>query len=509
MMLGHRQLTFNDYTAMLRRHKRLILIPVIALPVLAYIVALLWPKEYTSQTVVLIEQPAINESYVASFDTSDLKQRLASIQSQILSRTRLAGVIEKLGLYPEERGKVSMDDLADRLSRKIVVTPVKPMLQVNNAQLPGFTMQAKARTPVLAQKICNEVTEMFLNSNLHLRQEQAQDTTVFLGKQLEDAKKTLDMQDAKLAAFKTQYMGSLPDNEQANLSILNGLNTQLEAATQALNRAEQDKSFAESMLSQQLAALQSSPSGQDPQSLEKELSAERAELAAMQTKYTSDHPDVVRLKASIADLRMKITDNAKETETASNESGPPLVETQGIEQLRAQVHQYDATIRQKTAEQRDLQRQIGVYQSRIQLSPNVEEQYKVLTRDYQSAADFYNDLLKKRTESAMLTNLHQEKNTDHFRVLDPPNLPSSPSFPVRSYFALAGLALGVFIGVGLTLLAEARDTKLRTEKDVEMLLRVPTLVLIPSVDGQRNGPAVPVTAASAHEGSLLGGVTRV
>jgi len=169
--------------------------------------------------------------------------------------------------------------------------------------------------------------------------------------------------------------------------------------------------------------------------------------------------------------------------------------------MRAQVHQYDSSIKQLTAQQRDLQRQIGLYQSRIQLSPNVEEQYKVLTRDYQSALDFYNDLLKKRSESAMLTSLHQEKNTDHFRVLDPPTLPSEPSFPIRLYFALGGLGLGLVLGIGMALLREARDTTLRTEKDVELLLQVPTLVLIPSVDGQRNGQTI---SASCREGSLLG-----
>jgi polysaccharide chain length determinant protein (PEP-CTERM system associated) len=505
-MLGHRQLTFGDYMAILRRRRRLIIMPIVLLPILAYAVSLILPKQYTSEATILIEDPAIPQSYVASMDPGDLKQRLASIQQQILSRTRLAGVIEKLGLYPEERGKVSMDDLADRLGRKIVVTPVKPMLQVNNPQLPGFTLQAKAPTPAMAQKICDEVADMFLNSNLHLREEQAQDTTAFLTKQLADAKAKLDEQDAKLAAFKSQYMGSLPDNEQANLSILNGLNSQLEATTQALNRAAQDKTFAESMLSQQLAALQSSQGGSDPQSLQKELADEQAQLASMQTKYTEDHPDMIRLRASIADLQKKIAENAKAPQsqsTPTQNTASMLAENQGIVQLRAQVHQYDASIRQLTAQQHDVQRQIGLYQSRIQLSPNVEEQYKILTRDYTSAADFYNDLLKKRTESAMLTDLHQQKNTDHFRVLDPPTLPSGPSFPIPLYFALAGLGLGIVAGVSLALLREARDTTLRTEKDVELLLQVPTLVLIPSADGQRNGHALPAPR-TVHENSILG-----
>jgi len=72
------------------------------------------------------------------------------------------------------------------------------------------------------------------------------DTTKFLNDQLDQKKTELDEQDAKLAAFQRRYVGSLPEDSQANLAFLNGQTTQLEAATQALNRAQQDKSFAES-----------------------------------------------------------------------------------------------------------------------------------------------------------------------------------------------------------------------------------------------------------------------
>jgi uncharacterized protein involved in exopolysaccharide biosynthesis len=116
------------------------------------------------------------------------------------------------------------------------------------------------------------------------------------------------------------------------------------------------------------------------------------------------------------------------------------------------------------------------------LSPNVEEQYQQLTRDTQSAQEFYNTLLKERSESAMESDISDKKNTDEFRVLDAANLPSSPSFPNRVYFALGGLGVGVFLGLGMMLLGEVRDKTLRTEQDVEFFLQVPTLVNIPSIE---------------------------
>jgi uncharacterized protein involved in exopolysaccharide biosynthesis len=153
------------------------------------------------------------------------------------------------------------------------------------------------------------------------------------------------------------------------------------------------------------------------------------------------------------------------------------------------VHQYDSIIKEKTAQQRDIQRQIGMYQSRLQLSPNVEEQYKVLTRDYQSALDFYNDLLKKRSESAMVRDMNHQTENAEFRILDTANLPDSPSFPNPLYLLLGGLAAGLALGLGIIMLRELRDKTLRTEEDVEFFLQLPTLANIPSVEGARRHAA--------------------
>ena len=84
---------------------------------------------------------------------------------------------------------------------------------------------------------------------------------------MEDAKQTLDDLDKKLAAFKNQHMGQLPGDEDQNMKILMGLNSQLDANTQNLNRATQDKAYTESMLAQQIAAWKTSQSTSNPQTL--------------------------------------------------------------------------------------------------------------------------------------------------------------------------------------------------------------------------------------------------
>jgi uncharacterized protein involved in exopolysaccharide biosynthesis len=347
-----------DYSTILRRHKRTLLLLAILGPAVGYILCLVLPKLYTSQTVILVEQPAVPASYITDISSGDIKQRLTTLQEQILSRSRLEGIINKLNLFPQERSQqASMESLVDRLRRKITVTPVKPMAESNSTQLPGFIIKVTDRDPAMAQKMCAAVASVFMDENQRVSHEQATGTTVFLTKQLEDAKAKLDDQDAKLAAFKSRYAGALPDEQQANLSLLAGLNTQLDAATQALSRAQQDKSFTESMLAQQLASQST-----DNPSAQKQLTEMQGELSALLAKYTEDHPDVIRLRQSIADLKQKMASS----HNSASPSAPAVVEAPEVQQLRAQVHQYDATIKEKTAQQRDVQRQIALYQSRMQ-----------------------------------------------------------------------------------------------------------------------------------------------
>src|SRR5208283_3667523 len=194
------------------------------------------PKMYTSTTNVLVEQPLVSAEYVKPVVTEDLNMRLASMKAQVLSSSRLQPIIEKLNLYPEKRAKTKMEDLVEELRKAIGVQLLLPM-PGSYGHPPGFSVSVTFDKPYTAQKICSEVTSMFMEQNAQSRMDQSQKTNQFMGKELETAKQDLDEQDKKLAEFKRQYLGTLPEEEQTNLSLLTGLNTQLEAVTQAMNRA--------------------------------------------------------------------------------------------------------------------------------------------------------------------------------------------------------------------------------------------------------------------------------
>ena len=481
--MAQRELTPADYVAMLRRHWILILVCTLVGGPLAYGVSRFLPVKYKSQTLVLIQQQAVPTEYVKSIDTADINQRLSSMQQQILSRSRLEPIIRQYGLYSGDASKGSMDALVAQLQKAIEVTPVSPMAETRSSQLPGFNVTVTLDNPRMAQEVCTAVTSMFIEENLKSRQQHSEQTTQFLSQQLVDAKAVLDDQDAKLAAFKSQHINSLPDEEQTNLNLLTGLTSQLDAATQALARAQQDKSFAESMVSQQEASWQASQTGHNPATMEQQLIAMQAQLSSLQARYTDDYPDVIKTKADIAAMQRKMAET-------NNQAGSPepannvktSIEPPQIQQLRAQVHNYDQVISEKTREQEQIKQQIRLYQDRIQSSPAVEQQYKEVSRGYQTALDSYNDLLKKRQESSMATQLERDQQGEQFRVLDPANLPTAPSFPNRPLFALGGLGGGLALGLGLTFLMELKDSSLKTERDVEVALQLPVLAMVPAIE---------------------------
>src|SRR5256885_5571825 len=322
---------------------------------------------------------------------------------------------------------------------------------------------------------------MLLAENLKARSQVAQGTTEFLSRQLDEAKKNLNDQDSKMATFKRQYMGQLPGDADNNLKILMGLNSQLDANTQTINRAQQDRSYTESLLAQQLAAWRSTQNSTNPQTLEQQLAVLQSQLVTLQARYTDDHPDVVKAKKDVAELKRKLAEMnsaaAQTTNTDMDKEG--VAEPPEIRQLRVQIHQYDAAITDATREQKRLQNQIGLFQGRVALSPNVEEQYKALNRDYDTAQKIYADLLAKKSQSEMQTDMELRQQGEQMRLLNPADLPQTPSFPNRLLFAGGGFGAGLILGLGLALWLELRDKSIRTEQDLVAVLGLPMLVSVP------------------------------
>lgn len=503
-MSENRELTMDDYLAMLRRRLKVILVPALLAPLAGFGVSYLFPPKYTSQSTVLVDPQKVPDSYVQPVITSDFTQRIQTLSQQVLSPSRLKPVIESLGVVkPDEEAKL-ITEIQQNMSVEPVITSMTPGLagarrkkpSVTDEPVPGFNVNYTDSDALRAQKICNAMTSLIVDENLRSRAEVAQGTTDFLSRQVEDAKRALDEQDAKLAAFKKQYLGQLPGDSDNNMRMLMSLNTQLDATTQTLSRAEQDKSYTESMLAQQIAAWKSSQSNTNPQTLEQELAQLQSQLLQLQARYTDDHPDVIKAKADIAEVEKKLKEvNSAAANSSDGTEKASASEPPEIRQLRLQIHQYEGIIDQATLDQKHLQSQISLYQSRTAMSPTVEEQYKLLTRDNDNAQSFYKDLLAKKSSSGLATSMENQQEGEQMHILVAAELPDSPSFPNRPIFAAGGLGVGLALGLILGIWLEFSDKSIRTEKDAAAIMDLPLLISVPwlgedevaPVNGNGNG----------------------
>jgi polysaccharide chain length determinant protein (PEP-CTERM system associated) len=487
--MQNRELTMDDYLAMLRRRAKVILIPMLLAPLAGFLISYVFSAKYTSKSLVLIEAPKIPDVVVQPVFTEDLTQHIATIEQQVLSPTRLRPMVDRLGLAKAGR---NVDDIIDDIRLNMTIEPVVTDLSQfaarrkpgqSNSPVPGFYVNYTASNAHDAQETCADLTSMLLEEDLKSREDATQGTTTFLTKQVDDAKQNLDELDKKLAAFKDQHLGRLPGDEDNNMKILMGLNSQLDANTQNLNRATQDKSYTESLLTEQIAAWKSSQASTNPQTLQQQLAQLQAQLIDLEGRYTEDHPDVIKTKADIAAVQKQLADlnspSGKSVDSANDKVSagePPEIRT-----LRLQVHQYEDMIAQGTRDQKKLQQEIAVYQGRVASSPGVEEEYKELARDYDNAQKVYQDLIAKQATSKIATQAEQDQEGERMALLIPADLPDSPSFPNRLLFAAGGLGTGLLLGFGISVWLEFRERCIRTEADAEAAVGLPVLVAVPWV----------------------------
>ena len=479
-MVRNGEITLADARRIFRRHWWIPLLTTTVLGAGGFTATLVLPKKFMSSTVVLVEQPTVPTDIVKPVVNDDLNHRLSSMSEQVLSRSRLQPIIEKLNLYPVARNEGNKEVLVERLRSAIDVQLMQPMSGSENRQPPGFHVSVTFGDPHLAQQICTEITSMFMEQNVKRREQQSLATTDFLSQQLDEAKAKLDEQDSKLAEFKRKNIGSLPEEEQTNLSLLNGLNSQLDATTQGISRAQQEKVATETLLSSQESIWKATQTGQrNPETQELQLAALQDQLTILLSKYTSEHPDVIKIKAQIEDMKKRIEADpgSKAPSTPTNLHEPPQ-----LQQLRAKLKQDDLNIADLTKRQSQVQEQIRTLQVRVQASPMVEQQFKELTRNYQTALDIYNELLKKRENSAIATDLEHQQESETFRVLDPPSLPESPSSPKPVMFIGGGLGGGIALGLGIMYLLALADKGMYTDRDVEACLKLPVLAIVQSLD---------------------------
>jgi succinoglycan biosynthesis transport protein ExoP len=447
---------------------------------------------YRSGTLILVEQATMPKDYVTPNVNDDLQDRLRSITQQILSRTRLLHIIDQLKLYADSHG-LSADEKVERMRKEIEIELVHDSLN----RVSSFNVYYSAHDPHVAQQVTSELTNLFISENLEVRQQQSEDTTKFLEGQLETARKTLSDQEEKIRQFKGQHVGELPAQVGSNLQILAGLQSQLQTEEDALNTAKQQRVYLETLMNQ-YRSLQGSSKGEGGApvglpAVNEELEKLKAQLADLSSHYTGRHPDVRKLKEQIAETE-KTRDSiiadlkGKESAQADPNAAPATSDaadardaTSPMVQLQGQVQSNRVEISNRERGTADLKTKVLDYQARLNQEPVREQQLADLTRGYEQSKANYDELLKKKNQSAMATSMELLQQGERFRIIDPPSLPVKPDFPDRLKFWGIGLGFGLALGVVVAGAFEMLDDRVYDEKELQKLLPVAVISEIPTI----------------------------
>lgn len=430
------------------------------------------------------------------------------MKQEILSRTQLLRMINDFGLYPKQRKHLAPEQLVALMLSNIEILPIAENPQ--RKDIDSFQITFTAEDALLAQQITNTLTSLFINEYLRSGSEQATNTTNFLHQQVEDKLKKLNEQEERLRDFKLRYVGELPEQQPGNLGILTGLQGQLQNTDAALNRAQQQRAYLQSLLdaTRHQVVPAAIPAGGmvvpvpgNPnvtrvvtpyEVAQGELTRLQADRATMTGKgYTAQHPDMLKNQREIARAeelvkRLKTAPPATtepiNTATARPATVTPPVEARedpAVAQLRSNLESNRLEIENLTNDSRRLKAQISSYENRLNQTPVREQQQAGILRETEALRLEYQDLQKKEQESQLATNLQKQQGGQQFRLVDPASLPTVPSSPKRLKLSLGGIGAGLALGLGLAIFMEMRDTSYHTEKELLRHLGPPFVMGIP------------------------------
>jgi len=482
------------------------------------------PPRYQSTTLILVEQPTMPKDYVTPNVSDDLQERLQSITQQILSRTRLVHIIDQFGLYESGHTQRTPDEKVELMRKDIKIDLVRN----GRNQISSFNVGFTSRDPRLAQRVTSELTNLFISENLEVRQHQSEDTTKFLEAQLETARASLSQQEDQIRDFKGAHSGEMPGQLASNLQILSGLQSQMRIEDDALNAARQQHVYLQTLADQYRslqtsghAGLPGSPNGGLP-ALDQELDKLKSQLADLKSRYTDQHPDVRKLKEQIAQternreqlLAAMKTKSSQDNGDGLNVANADSAQAPMLAQVQSQLKSNQIEIKNREQAVADLKAKIEAYQARLNQEPIREQQLADLTRGYDQSKSIYDELLKKKNESAMATSMELLQQGERFRVMDPPSLPQKPDFPNRLTFCFLGLGVGIVLGVLVAGAFEILDDRMHTPQEIRALLPADIITEIPAMvndfDAQTakrkvwlGWAAAAVTAATILAGSAV------
>jgi len=456
------------------RRRYLIAVPILVLPFLGLSIGLMSPKQFTSHTTMLIQETAKMNPFLEDLAVSAMiKDRMAALDTLLHSRFILKGVAQSRNLISDDTSPAEQDRIIGQLSGALSMTmPGKDLIRIDyrSSQTEGM------------KEMLESVSAHFVEQMMAPERSSLTDSARFLGENLELRRQELEQAEAELAAFRTDNARELPELHASSVTRLAELKQRLAERQALLAGAKKSLGGLDQQLSKTNPVL-----GR----IEEKIVLIRGELALLLARYTEQHSQVQAALRNLRRLeseRLKVIDQAgsssfdpdqlwaivSNTSLSDDQRTQPLLISQ-LDRLQKSRGQVDAL----TEEVISLSGTIEDLQIQVSSLGEHEQALSKLQRDLKVKRALYENLLE-RFEMARLTGslgvFEQEKR---IKLIDRPFTPSGPTNLPPLLFAIAGLFGGLFLGMGLAVMAEMTDSSVRRRGQLELLTGAKVITRLP------------------------------
>lgn len=530
------------YIDVLRRRKYQFIIPAGVIFTMIVILALVLAPVYKSTATILIEDQDIPQDLVQTTVTGFIEERLQSISQIVLSHGNLLNIIKEFELYPDLIGKYTTEEIINKMREDIQLEPITAEVTNQYSGRPAsatvaFTLSYEGRRPQKVAQVANVLTSLYLKENLKEREEKARTTFEFLELQLAELRSEILELESQIAIFKGDHGNELPELLIHNMNSMERLQRELDKVQEQIATLKNRKVYLEGQrasidpqlkifsndgsrfstakedlekLRREYISLTSKYSARHPavlamkrqvDALELEVDAVQSfdivkrqirnkeqELAVLLKRYSAKHPEVVRLRREIDALNEKLGEVALEDGLFEMSADQP--DNPGYIQIETQIASTELEIAEAQRVYAELRDQYLKFQRRVVNTPQVEQEYKVLLRDYENAQIKYQDINTRLLSAREAKGLEQSQLAERFTLIDPPIVPEKPIRPNRLALILVGAVLSMGGGIGVGTFLEFMDRSIRRPEELSNIVKYPLLAIIPYWETEAEARAI-------------------
>ena len=472
---GISSVDLKGYWGLILQRRYLALSVALAVLSVCTLASFIMPKVYESSTTVLIQRSTIINPLIQGVGVADTGDNgLRTMQDIITSKDTIGRVIKKLGLAPGEIGSPQQMGLINGIKKNVTVAVTSGG---GRGTSDLFKISYRGSDPKTVRDVVSSLVDEYIAETLGYRRSDASGAFEFVQNQLSEYKTKLEESDKAITEFRERNPDIVPQTEGTVLNRMESFQTQkIDADIRVKELMYKAESLRKQLSGEKQLTVAMITTEGSPQA---RLNYLNSQLIILMTKFTDRHPEILKTKAEIEDLKRQI---------ASAKTSPR--DTSGIEtstlnpiyqQLREELNKTDAEMQSLKARSSELARQQQLAKGVLGGMPKEQEEWTKLQRDRTVYQHIYDDLLKKLETARVSNALELSDNGTKFKVVDPATLPQSPIKPDRVMLILFGIFFGMASGAGVVVGIDYLNHSFKNEESIEASLNIPVLVAIPSL----------------------------